>query len=111
MSSRPDDKKDAGAGCLARFYWMLVGNAILAVAFISLLQKHPAFPAVWDALCLLVVASLVLVRYIDVRYLKGNTGEGVPATIDHWRVYSIILVSGSLCFWLIIRFLVPVRIF
>lgn len=79
----------------------------MALLFAFLLEKHPKFPSLLDVGCLLTLASLVFVRYIDIRHLNGGTGEGTPATMNHWRKYSMFLVIGSLSVWLIIRFLVP----
>ncbi len=107
MNSQNKTEYSSGAGCLVRFYWMFIGTALLAILFALLLQKHPKIPSLLDVGCLLTLASLVFVRYIDIRYLKGDTGEGTPATMNHWRKYSIALVIGSLTVWLIIRVLVP----
>ena len=96
-----------GAGCLTRLYWMFLGVALLALVAAFLLQKNPKFPSFLDVGYLFAVVSLVFVRYIDIRYLKGDTGEGTPATMAHWRMYSIVLVSGSTCVWLVIRVLAP----
>lgn len=105
-----DQKKieySSGAGCLTRLYWMFLGVALLTLVAAFLLQKNPKFPSFLDVGYLLAVAALVFVRYIDIRYFKGDTGEGTPATMIHWRKYSIVIVSGSLFVWLVIRFLVP----
>ncbi len=97
-----------GAGCLTRMYWMFVGNAFLAIAFGLLIDRHPPFPSLLDAACLVFMASLVAVRYIDIRHLKGeNPDSSAPATMDDWRTYSLFLVLGSVGAWLTIRFLVP----
>jgi hypothetical protein len=107
MKLQDNNEYSSGAGCLTRLYWMFLGIALLALVAAFLLQKNPKFPSFLDVGYLFAVASLVFVRYIDIRYLKGDTGEGTPATMDHWRKYSIVLVLGSLCVWLVIRFLVP----
>lgn len=97
----------SGPGCFMRLYWTLAGNAALAITFGILLHKHPEFPSLTDAACLLLVLSLVCVRYFDIRYCKGETSEGKPATMAIWRRYSLLIVLGSACVWLAIRFLVP----
>jgi len=107
MQDQPGGEQDSGAGCLTRLYWMFLGNALLFILFGLLIQNRPKGPSFLDAGCLIAVASLVWIRYIDVRHLNGQTGEGVPATLAHWRRYSAILVSGSLAAWLAIRFLAP----
>lgn len=97
----------SGAGCLTRLYWMFAGNAALAISFGMLIDRHPKFPSLLDAACLLFSAALVYVRYIDIRYCKGETGDGQPATMEMWKKYALFLTLGSLGVWLAIRLLVP----
>jgi hypothetical protein len=87
---------------------MFAGNALLFFAFAYLVQEHPKFPSVLDAVCLAVLASLVLVRFIDIRHCKGeNADSSAPATMADWRKYSLFLALGSAGLWLAIRLLVP----
>lgn len=107
MKDQTNNEYSSGVGCLIRFYWIFIGNALLVVIFAFLIQKHPKLPSILDAASFLAVISLVLVRYIDIRHFEGGTGEGSPATMSHWRKYSAVLVIGSLAIWLGIRVLVP----
>ena len=98
----------SGAGCLTRLYWMFAGNAALAISFGLLIDRHPKFPSLLDAACLVILASLVAVRFIDIRHYDGENGaNSAPATMDDWRKYSLFLVVGSVGAWLAIRLLVP----
>jgi hypothetical protein len=97
----------SGAGCIMRLYWTLLGNGALALVFATLLLKHPKLPSLVDVACFLLVLSLVCVRYIDIRYYKGETGDGKLATLTDWRRYSVLIVLGNVCLWLVIRILVP----
>ena len=108
MQDQPDPEYSSGAGCLTRLYWMFLGNAVLAMLLVWLILNRPEFPSLQDAACLLTLASLVAVRYIDIRHFKGETGEsGTPATMADWRKYSLLLVSGSAAAWLAVRVLIP----
>lgn len=107
MKDQTNNEYSNGAGCFIRFYWMFIGNALLAITFAFLIQKRPQLPSLLDAASLLAVISLVLVRYVDMRHFEGGTGEGSPATMSHWRKYSAVLVIGSLAIWLGIRVLAP----
>ena len=100
----------SGAGCFLRLYWTLLGNAALAITFGILFHRHPKFPSLTDAACLFLVLSLVCARYIDIQYYKGETGDGKPATISVWKKYSLLIVLGSVCVWLAIRFIVPLLV-
>jgi len=108
MPDQPVDEFDNGAGCLTRLYWMFLGNAILCILFAYLIQNHPKFPSLLDVGCLLATASLVTVRYLDIRHFEGQTGDNNgPATMAHWRKYAAFVVAGSIVAWLIIRFAFP----
>ena len=109
MEDQPKTEYSSGAGCLTRLYWMFLGNALLAIVLAYLIQNHPKFPSLLDAGYLLVLASLVAVRYIDISHFKGATTDGeTPATMDDWRKHSLFLVTGSVAVWLALRFLLPV---
>lgn len=96
------------AGCLARLYWMFLGNALLFILLAYLIQKHPEFPSLLDVGYLLTLASLVGVRYLDIRHLNGETGDGnAPATMSDWRKYALFLVTGCAAVWLALRVLAP----
>jgi len=87
---------------------MFLGNAVLAMLLVWLILNRPGFPCLQDAGYFLTLASLVAVRYVDIRYFKGETGEsGTLATMADWRKYALLLVSGSAAAWLAVRVLIP----
>jgi len=93
-----DQKQGAASGCLARFYWMVVGNMALAFLAMGIFEQN-WWPPTWrDAAFWAVVASLAVVRFVDIRLLGGRTGEGEPASESHLRRYivGLIVVAGGL---------------
>lgn len=90
-----------GAEALARLYWMFLGNIVLLFLLIFIVEKHAKMFGFLDIAYWTVVASLVLVRYADVRYLHGETGFGQPATMLHWRHYTELLALVSAVAWLL----------
>jgi uncharacterized membrane protein YfcA len=47
-----------------------------------------------------VVVSVVLARYVDIRYHKGKVAYGDdPATLKHWRQHALLLVVVALGAW------------
>ncbi len=104
MHDQPPVAYSSEAGCLLRLYWMFLGNALLAFLLAYLIQKHPLFPSPLDAAYLFSLASVVAARYIDIRHMKGETGEGgAPATISDWRKYAALIVAGSVSAWVVVR--------
>lgn len=102
-----DSGSQKSAGCLARLYWMFIGNALFCFVLVKLAQKRPPFPAVLDVITLLVVASLVYVRYFDVSHCNGLTAEGQPASMDDWRKYALCVSVIGVAAWLAVRLLLP----
>ncbi len=107
MEDRSVPGQDKSAGCLARLYWMFGGNALFCFALVELALKHPRFPSPMDALCLVAMASLVYVRYYDIRHCRGLTGEGQPASMDDWRKYALRISAIGVAAWAAVRFLIP----
>ena len=97
-----EDQKEAplsGLGFFVRLYWMFVGNALLMFLLGFIYSKHSKFPSLLDAAYLGALASLILVRYVEIQFLNGQTGEGKPATLAHWRRYAKIVAPAGVVGW------------
>jgi hypothetical protein len=90
-------------GMFARFYWICVGDPLLLLLLVVMIAKHPKLPSLLDAAYVAALGSLILVRYADTRFLKGQTGEGQPATMAHWRRYAMLMGSAWVGAWLVAR--------
>jgi hypothetical protein len=88
-------------GALARFYWMLGGNAALSLTAIGIAQQGPECTWVADFTFWAVAASLVLVRYLDIALLGGTTASGDPASVGAWYGYSWRLLLVASAVWII----------
>jgi len=93
------DRQSTAAGVLVRLWWMLLGNGVLALSAVFIFHNatgffHPADVVFWCA-----VASLVLARYLDIRFLDGLTATGAYASTRHWVKYAILLVICSAAVW------------
>ncbi len=93
----------SGAGCLVRLGWMLFGNLLLFFLLVSIPMKRPAFPSAVDAACMATVVLLIAIRYVDIRYFSGLTGDGKPATMTHWRRYALVIGAGGTGAWILAR--------
>lgn len=99
IMAESNEKPLGGSGCLVRLYWMFGGNLILLFLIIFAIDKHFKFPSWLDLAYLIAVITLVAVRYIDIRYMQGETAEGKPASMKDFRNYSVILVIISSLVW------------
>jgi hypothetical protein len=93
------DKQSTGLGIIARLWWMLLGNAILAFSILFIVENKDGFFRIADLVFWTAVGTLVLVRYLDIRLLNGLTVTGSPASIRHWVKYVAILVACSTTTW------------
>jgi hypothetical protein len=86
-------------GCLVRLTWVLLGNAIIALCFVGILRQRDGFPSVSHAFLLGTVVVVIGLRYVDIRWLGGQTATGDPATMAHWRTYALSIGLVGLAAW------------
>jgi hypothetical protein len=87
-------------GCLpavVRLFWLIAGNAALLFLALSIAQRRAL--SVLDFVYWATVAAMILARYYDIAHLDGETKDGEPATLRHWRRYIIVLIAISGALW------------
>jgi hypothetical protein len=87
-------------GCLLRVYWMMLGNALVAIPGCTIVQTEGELTLV-DVVYWLFVVSLIAARYVDIRSLHGLLSEGQPASMRDWRQYSLRVVAISATVWVV----------
>ena len=86
---------DSVLGLFLRLYWMLGGNAILAIAAAYPLS-HTETPVLLTlTVCCLISISMIAARYVDIRACDGQTVDGDLADFGHWKRYAMILLPVS----------------
>lgn len=87
---------DSVLGLFLRLYWVMLGNGVVVIAAVFPL----AYPQMSTALPLACfgfgVVSLIVARFVDIRYCGGQTADGTPASLDDWKRYVRILVPSAL---------------
>jgi len=78
---------------------MILGNAVLAIALITIGANREGFFSVGDIIFLCGVAALLAARTVDVLKLHGLTASGHPATPGHLKRYVAALPAVSLALW------------
>jgi hypothetical protein len=96
-----DENSSQVGGCLARLFWLIVGNVILVLAAIGISQNSSGFSLTGrDAIFWAAALLLPAVRYVDIQYLRGQTADNRPASLSDWRRYAYAVVGISLAVWL-----------
>ncbi|OGV66422.1 MAG: hypothetical protein A3K19_27790 [Lentisphaerae bacterium RIFOXYB12_FULL_65_16] len=104
-SSRADSTvtQDSFVGLFLRMFWMIAAYPLLFFLATGIYRKGPwAFSAL-DIAYVLVVALLLAARFVDIRSYRGLTSEGEPATMAHWRRFSLMTCIAGLLLWLAAR--------
>ena len=83
-----------------RLFWLFIGIMALAICAMFIAKDHDRSVSGVDAVYGLLIPLLILSRYLDVRFYKGDTAYGLPATMADWRHYSLYLTGFSLLGWL-----------
>jgi hypothetical protein len=99
-SPKQTDSTAPFVGAVARFYWMLGGNAALSLIALGIAQPGLEDTLIADVAFWVIATSLVLVRYLDIRLLAGATASGEAASFGDWRRYSTWLVLVALTVWI-----------
>lgn len=99
--SQGDPKQNEALGCLVRLHWMAFGNAVVIFSLLLIVRNRAGFLSVLDAVFWAAVASMLIMRYVDIRHLHGCTTTGEPASMADWRRYALVLALVSAVAWLL----------
>jgi hypothetical protein len=95
------------SGCLARMTWMLLGAGVLFLVgcYYALGTKDIASFSFggWDIAYWAGVVVMVGAKYLDVRYFKGVTALGAPATLRNFAHYAIFVIVLATAGWLAVQ--------
>jgi len=90
---------ESGRGCLpalVRLIWIFGGIGLVFTA-VFIAQGRGGLMADLSPFALALV--VILVRFADIRYLKGETMDNKPATLRDWRRYALlVLIAAGLLF-------------
>jgi len=88
-------------GIAARLWWRSPGNILLVCNAIFIFVSGGGLFQTSDWIFWIVWASLVLVRYADIKFLDGCTTTGEPASITHWIRYAARLTACCVAAWVL----------
>lgn len=101
QNNQPVEKYDSIFSLLVRVFWVLLGNAILLISAIFIIQDENWKFHASDVVFWVTVAALLLARYLDIKFYGDSTSEGRPASMSHWRKYAAVLLIISTAVWVL----------
>jgi hypothetical protein len=87
-----------------RFFWLVGGYGILFMLGLGIFTDHFFSIMISTILYWMTFVAIITGRFIDVRFLNGKTDQGEPATLLHWRNYSLKVFAVAALLWLIAFF-------
>lgn len=99
QQNNPQVEQSSFLALIVRLTWMAFGNLLLIFIAFSIAQQKAGI--VLDVIFWAVVAGLIFIRYIDIKVFQGHTAENEPATLQHWRKYSLLLIIISALLWIV----------
>jgi hypothetical protein len=102
--SSPAAERPPGRGCLSalvRMAWIFGGIALIYCALFIAQAKGGTMT---EAVFLLLTILIVLIRFIDIRFLNGETLDNKPATLRHWRRYGALMLAAAAALYGIAKF-------
>jgi hypothetical protein len=105
-----DEGHGPASGCLLRLFWLFLGNVALALVAARILFRAEGLFSLLDAIYWSLVVLLIAARYADIRYCRGATAEGKPASLRDWRRYAWILLLSAAAVWLTVCLVGAIRV-
>lgn len=110
MSDRPptsatpsDPSTTAPAGCLLRLVWTMGGSAAIYLVLATIAATKPPLPSALDFIVGGTLLVMVAARWLDITRCNGRTLNDEPATLRHWRRYTVLLITSTLAAWALAR--------
>ena len=98
-ANQTTDKQRGALAILARIFWMFLGNFILMICVAHIVMGESSSTRTSDIIFWCVVPAMIITRFLDIKFLDGQTVTGEPATLSHWRKYAIALIIISAMIW------------
>ncbi len=101
--NKTSGRQESGLGMLFRIFWFFLGNLILIILLVWILETVDKSIGLKDLFYFITVFLLLAVRYFDITFLNGLTAKGDPASISHWYRYAIALTAIAALLWVIVH--------
>jgi hypothetical protein len=98
-TNQTTDKQRGALAILARIFWMALGNFALMICAANILMSESSSTRISDVIFWSAAIAMIIVRFLDIKFFNGQTATGEPATLAHWRKYSILLAVVSTVIW------------
>ncbi|MHB0957795.1 MAG: hypothetical protein ACYC6N_23640 [Pirellulaceae bacterium] len=85
----------------AHVVWMFLGPFALVLMLINIVQTGTGWFSAFDATFFVVVAVMLLARWVDQRSGQGLKATGEPSTWEDFRRYALLLPPLAAAAWIV----------
>ncbi len=82
---------------------MMIGPAILFLLAISIARDGGGWFTLKDVAFLIVLLGMILGRIMEFHGGTPRTAEGEPATREHLRRYTIVILASGFAVWAVVN--------
>ena len=98
-NSRDSQPATSPLGCLIHLFCNLIGYGFLFISAGTIIKyKGLYFPFV-DLIFWLIALSIIITRFIDIRFFQGETIDNEPATMSHFWKYLMAVLGLAVFLW------------
>ena len=84
---------------VAHVTWIFVGPLILVLILANIVRAGTGWLTALDATFFVLVAAMILCRWVDQRSGQGTTMTGEPSTWENFRRYALLLPPLAVGLW------------
>lgn len=99
-----EEQATSNVGFFARLYWIMFGVAALFFSWALILKRGNVFSNA-DAIYWCLAASILIVRYLDIKFCQGTDSSGDKMTTKGWWCYVALFSGITLAGWIIAHIL------
>ncbi|GEM_PF-3589193 len=81
------------SGVILRIYWIAIAHGAALILTAKMVLSSLQRSAILNLVFGLILISLIISRYIDIRYCSGETADFRKATVNDWRSWSFKVVT------------------
>jgi len=73
----------------------------MMISAVTILMGEGSSTRIPDIIFWCIIPAMIIVRFLDIKFLDGRTTTDKPATLAHWRKYAVLLIIISAIIWLV----------
>jgi hypothetical protein len=104
-SKQPTPVKNPRISLILRTCWMFWGYFPLLFFAKKIVYDKVGLFSFIDLAVLANLLFVIFIRYLDIRFFEGKTGDGAPATMADLRSFALSAAGTVLFFWVIFQYL------